>query len=121
MALRRVKLLATARRWSIPNLKQFQESRQPLVWLLAPIIGLVTGLAAIGFRLLIGLFQWPWLQDISENVAVAARFQPWWAIILAPAIGGLLVGLMLSYDLTAKRTDGVPDVMEARVRAGAGA
>lgn len=120
MALRRVKLLATARRWTIPNLKHFQESRQPLVWLLAPVIGLATGLAAIGFRLLIGVFQWPWLHDMSENVATAARLQPWWVIMLAPAVGGLLVGLMLRYVLTAKRTDGVPDVMEARVAGGRG-
>jgi CIC family chloride channel protein len=120
MALRRVRLLATARRWTIPNLKQFQESRQPVVWLLAPLIGLATGLAAIGFRLAIGVFQLPWLHDMSENVAQAARAQPWWVIALAPAAGGLLVGLMLRYVLTAKRTDAVPDVMEARVNAGRG-
>lgn len=120
MALRRVRLLATARRWTLPNLKQFQESRQPTVWLLAPIIGLLTGLAAIGFRLLIGLFQWPWLHTMTEHVAQAAREQPWWVVMLAPAVGGLLVGLMLRYLLTAKRTGAVPDVMEARVNAGRG-
>src|SRR5680860_262654 len=120
MALRRVRLLATARRWTIPNLKDFQESRQPLVWLLAPFIGLATGLAAILFRVAIGVFQWPWLQSMTENVAQAAREQPWWVIALAPAAGGLLVGLMLRYMLTAKRTGAVPDVMEARVNAGRG-
>jgi len=120
MALRRVRLLATARRWTIPNLKDFQESRQPLVWLLAPFIGLATGLAAILFRVAIGVFQWPWLQSMTENVAQAAREQPWWVIALAPAAGGLLVGLMLRYALTAKRTGAVPDVMEARVNAGRG-
>jgi len=120
MALRRVKLLATAGRWTIPNLKQFRESRQPTVWLLAPVIGLLTGLAAIGFRLAIGAFQWPWLDNMSEHVAEAARAQPWWVIMLAPAVGGLLVGLMLRYVLTAKRTGAVPDVMEARVNAGKG-
>jgi chloride channel protein, CIC family len=120
MALRRVRLLATARRWTIPNLKDFQESRQTTVWLLAPFIGLATGLAAIGFRLAIGLVQLPWLHDMSENVAQAARAQPWWVVALAPAAGGLLVGLMLRYVLTAKRTGAVPDVMEARVNAGRG-
>ena len=120
MALRRVRLLATARRWTIPNLKDFQESRQPLVWLLAPFIGLATGLAAILFRVAIGVFQWPWLHDMTENVAQAAREQPWWVVALAPAAGGLLVGLMLRYMLTAKRTGAVPDVMEARVNAGRG-
>ncbi|MEZ5826923.1 MAG: chloride channel protein [Hyphomicrobiales bacterium] len=120
MALRRVKLLATARRWTIPNLKQFQESRQPLVWLLAPLIGLATGGAAILFRLAIGAFQWPWLHTMTENVAQAAQEQPWWVVMLAPAAGGLLVGLLLRYALTAGRTGAVPDVMEARVNAGRG-
>lgn len=120
MALRRVKLLATARRWTIPNLKQFQDSRQPTVWLLAPFIGLTTGIAAILFRLAIGGFQWPWLHDVTENVAQAARGQPWWVIMLAPAVGGLMVGLILRYALTTKRTGAVPDVMEARVNAGRG-
>ncbi len=120
MALRRVKLLATARRWTIPNLKQFRESRQHVVWLLAPFIGVAAGGAAILFRLAIGAFQWPWLHTMTENVATAARAQPWWVVVLAPAVGGLLVGLMLRYVLTAKRTGAVPDVMEARVNAGRG-
>jgi CIC family chloride channel protein len=120
MALRHVKLLETAGRWTVPNLKLFRETRQPIVWLLAPFIGLATGGAAILFRLAIGAFQLPWLHDMSESVAKAARGQPWWVIVLAPAIGGLLVGLMLEYLLTAKRTGAVPDVMEARVNAGRG-
>ncbi len=120
MALRRVRLLATARRWTIPNLKHFQETRQTVVWLLAPLIGLAAGLVAILFRLAIGVFQLPWLQNMSENVVAAARAQPWWVVMLAPAIGGLIVGLMLRYFLVAKRTGAVPDVMEARLNAGRG-
>jgi len=120
MALRHVKLLATAGRWTIPNLKHFRETRQSVVWLLAPFIGLATGAAAILFRLAIGAVQWSWLRDMSENVARASHAQPWWVIVLAPAAGGLLVGLMLQYLLTAKRTGAVPDVMEARVNAGRG-
>ena len=55
---------------------------------------------------------------MTENVAELARAQPWWVILIAPAAGGLLVGLMLQYLLATKRTDAVPDVMEARVNAG---
>ena len=120
MALRRAQLLDTARRWTIPNLKHFQETRQTTVWLLAPLIGLATGIAAILFRLAIGVFQWPWLHTMSEHVAAAARHQPWWVVMLAPAVGGLFVGLLLRYALTAKRTVAVPDVMEARVNGGRG-
>jgi CIC family chloride channel protein len=120
MALRRAQLLDTARRWTLPNLKHFQETRQPIVWLLAPLIGLATGVAAILFRLAIGVFQWPWLQTMSEHVAEAAKHQPWWVVMLAPAGGGLFVGLILRYALSARRTVAVPDVMEARVNGGRG-
>jgi CIC family chloride channel protein len=115
-----LKALAVARRWTIPNLKAFQQSRQPLVWLLAPVVGFATGVAAVLFRLGIGLVQWPWLRDMGESVGEAARAQPWWVLLLAPAAGGLLVGLMLQYVLTAKRTGAVPDVMEARINSGRG-
>ncbi|MEQ8695252.1 MAG: chloride channel protein, partial [Bauldia litoralis] len=105
---------------TIPNLRIFQQGRHPVVWLLAPLVGLATGGAAILFRLAIGAIQWPWLGTMSESVTAAARQQPWWVILLAPAIGGLLVGLMLNYLLAGKRTGAVPDVMEARINAGRG-
>lgn len=89
-----------------------------MVWLLAPLIGLATGAAAILFRVAIGVFQLPWLGTMIEAVAKVARAEPWWVIIMAPAAGGLLVGLMLQFLLTAKRTAAVPDVMEARIDAG---
>ncbi len=111
-------LLQPLKRWTLPNLRLFFEGRQHIVWLLAPFIGLATGAAAILFRLAIGAVQWPWLLDTSENIAAAARAQPWWLILLAPVVGGLLVGLMLDYLFNAKRTGGVPDVVEARLNAG---
>lgn len=112
--------LAVAGRWTIPNLTAFYQSRQPVVWLLAPLVGLATGIAAVLFRLAIGLVQVPWLHDMSENVTAAARGQDWWIILLAPAVGGLLVGLILQYGLTAKRTSAVSAVMEARIHSGRG-
>jgi CIC family chloride channel protein len=118
MAPKYPRIVETIRHWIAPNLRIFRESRQPLVWLLAPFIGLATGAAAILFRLAISAFQFPWLRDMTEHIAEAARAQPWWVIVIAPAAGGLLVGLMLQYGLPTKRTDAVPDVMEASVNAG---
>ncbi|MEZ5923702.1 MAG: chloride channel protein [Hyphomicrobiaceae bacterium] len=111
-------LLDALKRWTLPNLKVFHDRRQLLVWLLALMIGLATGGAAILFRLAIGLFQWPWLRSVSENVAEAARSQPWWVVLIAPAIGGLFVGLMLQHLFVAKRTAAVSDVIETRLNAG---
>ncbi len=112
--------LAAARLWIAPNLARFRATRQPELWLIAPFVGLATGIAAILFRLGIGLTQWPWLRDMSERVATAARGVPWWVILAAPAAGGLIVGLMLRYLLAARRTGTVPDVVEARLRSGQG-
>ncbi|HSD91939.1 MAG TPA: chloride channel protein, partial [Methyloceanibacter sp.] len=115
-----VNILTVLKRWTVPHLKFFHEGRQPIVWLLSPLVGVATGVAAILFRLAIGVFQLPWLHDMSENVAAVARAQPWWVILLAPAVGGLLVGLILQYLLTAKRAGAVPDVIEARASDGRG-
>lgn len=106
--------LAAVRSAIRPELDRFLRTRQPLIWLLAILIGFGAGIAAILFRLAIGLVQWPWLRDMSENVASAAAGQPWWVIVAAPTAGGLVVGLMLRYLLTARRTGSVADVMEAR-------
>ncbi|WP_026379536.1 chloride channel protein [Afifella pfennigii] len=101
-----------------PNLRYFLSSRQPLVWLLANIIGLCVGVAAILFRLAIGLFQLPWLGTMSERVATAAAATPWYVILLAPAFGGLIVGIILQRFMSGDRPLAVADVIEARVLGG---
>ncbi len=120
MTRRGLATLVTIRGWTIPNLRRCYDERQHVVWLLAPLIGFAAGAAAIAFRLGIGLVQWPWLHDISENVATAARAQPWWVVLTAPAIGGLIVGLIVRYGLTSRRAGGVPEVIEARISSGDG-
>ncbi len=115
-----LELIANARRSIGPNLELFLRTRQPVIWLLAPMVGLGVGGAAVLFRLAIGLVQWSWLRDMSENVTSAAAEQPWWVIVLAPAAGGLVVGLLLRYVLTARRTGSLADVIEARTASARG-
>lgn len=97
------------------------------------VLGLVTGVigagAAVVFRDLIGLIQSFALGFSSERVASLAAGQPWWRILLAPAVGGLLVGLFIHFFMPGRRPQGVPHVMEATalrsgrmsIRAGLGA
>lgn len=96
------------------NWQAFVGERQMLVWTLALVSGLVVAYAAIGFRLLIGAIQLPWLYTTSERVAQAASLLPWWQIMLAPAIGGLIVGLCLHHLLPGRRGHSVADVIEAQ-------
>ncbi len=98
----------------MPNLRAFLGERQLLVWAVALFIGIGSAYLAILFRTLIGLIQLPWLGTVSENVYAAATQTPWWVILMAPALGGLAVGLFLQYVMPGRRPHGVPDVMEAR-------
>ncbi len=108
IAVRRV------RNWAAPNLRVFVATRQPQVWALAILIGLGVAVAAIGFRLGIAAVQWTWLGTFDEFVATAAAKVPWYIILLAPAVGGLIVGVMLETLMPNKRPEGVADVIEAR-------
>ncbi|MEO1205837.1 MAG: chloride channel protein [Pseudomonadota bacterium] len=96
------------------NFRSFLDERQMLVWTLAAVIGASVGYASIVFRWLIGLIQWPWLYTTTENVAAAASAVPWWNILLAPTIGGLVVGYILQHYTKGRRAHGVADVIEAR-------
>ncbi|MEM7300168.1 MAG: chloride channel protein [Pseudomonadota bacterium] len=104
--------------WITPNLRDFWDTRQLKIWLVSLLIGVCVSVAAIMFRELIGLFQWPWLRDMSENVASAARATHWSVVLLAPAFGGLIVGLLLQHWLPPRRTGGIADVIEARALGG---
>lgn len=96
------------------NLRTFADDRQPLAWALALLIGITVGYAAIAFRFLIGLVQLPWLYSTTERVASAAAALPWWNVLLAPAIGGLLVGYTLQRLVPGMRPHAVADVIESR-------
>ncbi len=100
----------------LPNLREFFAARAPLVWALALVIGLTVGLATLGFRTLIGLVQYPWLFDTSENLSSAAQKVPFWHVLLAPALGGILVGYLLDRFVPGRRAHGPADVIEASHR-----
>ena len=96
------------------NLAEFFGDRQLLVWVLAITIGVGVAYAAIAFRYLLGAFQWLWLGTGSEKVLAAASNTPWPVILLAPVVGGLIVGFILQRFIPGRRALGVSDVIEAR-------
>ena len=105
-------------KWIEPNIREFNSDQQMKVWLVAMMIGTGISVITILFREAIGLVQLPWLHDVSENIISASKDVPWYIILLAPVIGGVIVGWILENFLPAKRTLGVADVMEARTMAG---
>lgn len=101
-------------KWIEPNLSSFNADRQLPVWFAALVIGSVVSIAAIIFREAIGLVQWTWLYDRTENVVTAAMDTPWYIVLFAPVVGGVIVGGILTNFLPLRRTGGIPDVIEAR-------
>ncbi|MGI9478968.1 MAG: chloride channel protein [Hyphomicrobiaceae bacterium] len=96
------------------NLSDFFADRQLLVWALAITIGIGVAYAAIAFRFLLGAFQWLWLGTSSEKMLAVADATPWPVILLAPAVGGLIVGYILVRFIPGRRPLGVADVIESR-------
>ncbi len=97
-----------------PNLRTFLDDRQLLVWSLAAVIGVGVAYFAILFRRVIGFVQLYWLGSHGENVYTIASGLPPLVILIAPAFGGLAIGLFLHFFMPGRRACGVADVIEAR-------
>lgn len=102
----------------LPNWQAFLKQRQPLVWALALVIGVGAAYLAILFRLTIAFAQLPWLGTLSERVYEAASATDPLVILVAPAAGGLIVGLLLHFVMPGRRAHAVADVIEARALLG---
>ncbi|WP_416898038.1 MAG: chloride channel protein [Minwuia sp.] len=114
---------ARARAWTARFLKQTLRDFRPaqdvsareqmLMLVFAALIGLAVGYAAYGFRELLGIIQHLFYGTASEYLVETVRNLPWWHVMLAPAIGGMILALFLRYIMPGGRAQGVPDVIEA--------
>ncbi|WP_420405990.1 chloride channel protein [Nisaea sp.] len=94
-------------------------NEQVLLSGLAVVIGVAAAFAAVLFRELIGLIQTGFYGFGHELVASGVSGLAWWQVLLAPVIGGLLIGLFVRYLMPGGRPQGVADVIEANaLRAG---
>lgn len=82
-------------------------------WLIALVIGIAAGFAALFFRKGITLLQgWAYGTDDMRLVHSAAADLPWWWLLAVPACGGLIVGLILHFFTPDARARSVADVIE---------
>ena len=95
------------------SLLRFGRNDQVVLSILAVVVGAASGGAAIAFRDAIGGFQWLVYGFSHEHVATLAASLPWWQLLLAPAIGGLVIGLFIHYLLPGGRPHAVSHVIEA--------
>jgi CIC family chloride channel protein len=111
--------LATAFRAAIlPNAQTFLRTRQPMLWLVSLVVGLLVAIAAVLFRLAVELVHEIWLDGSSERLVTATAGVHWFLILLAPTVGGLVVGLILQFYVPTRRASGIADVIESRAAGG---
>lgn len=75
----------------------------------ALLVGILTGIGAILFRYLINGVAWigyEWIPEVTSGLGKSY-------VIFVPAIGGLLVGLLIFFFAREAKGHGVPEVMEA--------
>ena len=88
-------------------------SEQMLVALLAVITGLAAGFGGIAFRHAIDLFQAVFFGSPTPHLASYAADLAWWHVLLAPAVGGLLIGAFRRWLVPGRRYQAVAEVIEA--------
>jgi CIC family chloride channel protein len=93
--------------------RRFVRNEQVVLTVLAVVIGVAVAYAATIFRLAIAATQFGALGFASARVYELAAELAWWHILLAPTIGGLLIGLFVRYVMPGRRTQGVAEVIEA--------
>ncbi len=92
-------------------LDRFQPPEEAVLIGTALLVGLLTGLGAIAFRYLIRAVGWigyGWLPGLFARWGMGK-----WYVVLVPAVGGLIVGLLVYYFAREAKGHGVPEVMEA--------
>jgi chloride channel protein, CIC family len=94
------------------RLRKLTRNDQIILSLLAVVAGAVVAYGSLGFRWLIGVVQHGFFSDPQEYLLSIAILLPWWQILLAPAAGGLLIGLFLKYIMPGGRPLGVAHVIE---------
>ncbi|MEM7442938.1 MAG: chloride channel protein [Pseudomonadota bacterium] len=111
------------------RLRRFVRNDQLILAMLAVVIGTATGAGEIVFRYMLQGVQFAAFGSSAVEILSWAQTLPWWHIVLAPTVGGLMIGLFVQYLMPGQRPRGVADVIEAAalrdgrmsIRAGLGA
>ena len=103
---------------SAPWRDEAKRAFAPRLLLLAVLVGAAAGAAGVAFRLALNGVQWLAFGSGSEMLLTALAGVPEWRIVLAPALGGLAVGLYFHIVLPSRRLLGPADVIEGVWRHG---
>ncbi len=95
------------------RIRRITQSGHTALSVLAFAVGVGAGGAVILFRETIAMVQTLSFGTSSERLFVHLETLHWWQIVAPPAIGGLIIGILVKYLMPSNRPEGVADVIEA--------
>ncbi|SOD88883.1 chloride channel protein [Caenispirillum bisanense] len=95
------------------HVRRIVRNDQLVLGVLALVVGVAVGAGVIGFRELIRVVQALYYGSGDERLASVVVGLPWWHIVLAPVVGGLVVGLFYRLLMPGRRPLGIPEVIES--------
>jgi len=98
-------------------LKKWRLEDHLTLYLLAIAVGVLGGYGAILFRFLIKVCQFVFYQNSNDFLSFAHKV-PFYLKVLIPALGGLIVGLIVRWGTEKAKGHGVPELIEAVVLRG---
>jgi len=102
--------LLRARRWfSIPLVEAITKNETARLMGVGALIGMLGGLAAAAFDFLASRIGLLFLQSNEPSLGGLSP----WLLLIGPALGGLVAGLILHYLSRTRRPAGIPDVIDA--------
>jgi CIC family chloride channel protein len=94
-------------------LYRYRTNEHVVMLFMAMVVGVLGGYGAVAFRWLIRFVQETLFGNGGENFLEYLLSLPWYAKLLPPVIGGVLVGPLVYFLAREAKGHGVPEVMEA--------
>ncbi|HUN56263.1 MAG TPA: chloride channel protein [Smithella sp.] len=92
---------------------QYLANEHVVMIIMAMTVGVLGGYGAVAFRWLISFFQLLFFKFKGGNFLEYALSLPWYARLIPPIIGGMIVGPLVYFFAREAKGHGVPEVMEA--------
>ena len=96
----------------IGHIRQYRPDQHITSLLIAIVIGILSGYGAVLFRFVIKGAQYLFYRNSEDILTFAASIPPY-VMIGMPALGGLIVGILVHFGAREAKGHGVPEVMEA--------
>lgn len=97
--------------------RRLTSPEQPIVWLLALLVGVISGYTALAFYSLVAAIQKLLYGATEASIESGGAQLDWYVVLIVPIIGGLIVGVILHVFSASGRAASVAEVIESsRVR-----